>query len=104
MAEISSGGIRWSGTSRSGLDPARVDIAPLGFARSVQLTKTEVFGACQALADADRALLRTGRTHEAKALGDLFELLEQRLAVVSDGCPRAQASSGRNSIDSELTQ
>lgn len=50
------------------------------FAASVSLTKTEAFGACQALADADRALLKSGRISEATALGDLFELLEQRLA------------------------
>jgi hypothetical protein len=32
------------------------------------------------LADADRVLLRSGLISEAAALGDLFELLEQRLA------------------------
>jgi hypothetical protein len=35
------------------------------------------------LADADRQLLRSGRISEATALGDLFELLEQRLASVT---------------------
>jgi len=54
------------------------------FAPSVSLTKAEAFGACQALADADRVLLKSGRTSEATALGDLFELLEQRLASVAD--------------------
>jgi hypothetical protein len=53
------------------------------FAPSVLLTKAEAFGACQALADADRQLLRSGRISEATALGDLFELLEQRLASVT---------------------
>jgi hypothetical protein len=50
------------------------------FGHDVVLSKGEVFGACQALADADRALLQAGRTDEAGALGDLFELLEQRLS------------------------
>ncbi len=62
-------------------DPGRTTPVPLGIASAVVLTKSEVFGACQALADADRALLRTGRVAEAGALGDLFDLLEQRLAV-----------------------
>jgi hypothetical protein len=47
----------------------------------VRLSKAEVFLACQALADADRVLLRAGRLDEAAALGDLFELLEERLAT-----------------------
>ena len=47
---------------------------------SVVLSKGEVFGACQALADADRLLLRSGGKSEASALGDLFELLEARLS------------------------
>ncbi len=53
---------------------------PVSFAESVVLSKGEVFGACQALADADRLLLRNGAMSEASALGDLFELLEARLA------------------------
>jgi hypothetical protein len=60
-------------------DPARDRIR---FAPSVLLSKAEAFGACQALADADRILLRSGRIREATALGDLFELLEHRLASV----------------------
>jgi hypothetical protein len=52
----------------------------VSFGSDVVLSKGEVFGACQALADADRALLRAGRTDEAGALGALFELLEQRLS------------------------
>ena len=50
------------------------------FAESVVLSKGEVFGACQALADADRLLVGNGGKSEASALGDLFELLEARLA------------------------
>ena len=54
---------------------------PARFEPSVGLTKREAFGACQALADADRWLIRAGRTAEADALGDLFELLEDRLTA-----------------------
>jgi hypothetical protein len=50
------------------------------FQDSVVLSKGEVFGACQALADADRLLLKSGAKSEASALGDLFELLEARLS------------------------
>ncbi len=53
---------------------------PIRFQDSVVLSKGEVFGACQALADADRVLLRSGGKSEASALGDLFELLEARLS------------------------
>jgi hypothetical protein len=52
---------------------------PVRFEDSVVLSKGEVFGACQALADADRLLVRRGGKSEASALGDLFELLEARL-------------------------
>ena len=45
----------------------------------VHLTKQEVFEACQALADADPALAAAGCVDQARALGDLFELLEDRL-------------------------
>jgi hypothetical protein len=45
----------------------------------VWLTKQEAFAACQALADADRVLVALGEILEAGALGDLFELLEDRL-------------------------
>jgi hypothetical protein len=69
-------------------DPGR---DPIRFAPTVSLSKAEAFGACQALADADRILLRSGRLSEAAALGDLFELLEQRLASVSRSDPPAAA-------------
>jgi hypothetical protein len=78
-------------------DPVRVRFTP-----TIRLTKSEAFDACQALADADRFLLRAGHDDAARALGDVFELLEQRLTV---SCwRRAQARSGSNSSDSELTQ
>ncbi|HEV3281237.1 MAG TPA: hypothetical protein VG032_06490 [Acidimicrobiales bacterium] len=54
---------------------------PVRFAATIRLTKGEVFDACQALADADRFLLRAGQHETARALGDLFELLEQRLTA-----------------------
>jgi hypothetical protein len=49
------------------------------FRQGVYLTKREVFEACQALADADRVLVAVGTTDESGALGDLFELLEDRM-------------------------
>lgn len=52
-----------------------------GFAGAVHLSKQEAFAACQALADADRFLLRAGCTEAARALGDLFELLEERMVA-----------------------
>jgi hypothetical protein len=54
---------------------------PVRLLASVLLTKSEVFAACQVLADADRCLVRAGLLNEADALGDLFELLEHRMAV-----------------------
>ncbi len=48
---------------------------------AVSLTRTEVFTACQALADADRVLVRSGATREAAVLAELFELLEHRLTA-----------------------
>ncbi len=85
----------------------------LRFVPVVCLSKEEVFAACQALADADRCLVRAGHHREARALGDLFErfesqltgvdayfLAESRSVVVSDSelCP------GWYSSESELTQ
>jgi hypothetical protein len=62
-----------------------VDDAPVAVARlrpSVALTKGEAIDACQALADADHALTEAGRHSQARALGMLFELFEDRLAAV----------------------
>jgi hypothetical protein len=69
-------------TQSRGTQPSDSDATGdrIWFAPSVSLTKAEAFGACQALADADRGLLRSGLISEATALGNLFELLEQRLA------------------------
>jgi len=52
---------------------------PSPFRPCIWLTKQEVFAACQALADADRVLVATGTPREASGLGDLFELLEDRM-------------------------
>ncbi len=84
-------------------------MTPVLFAPSVRLTKGEVFSACQALADADRCLVRAGRQREAAALGDLFELLEARM-VAGDrppggtGVGGAQSPVGSYSMESEFTQ
>lgn len=51
----------------------------VSFSRAVVLTKREAFEACEACADAERALLRTGRAAEAGRLAALFELIEARL-------------------------
>jgi len=81
--------------------PERPDVgpypSPVDLAASVRLTKGEVFAACQALADADRRLVGVGYVAEAGALGDLFELLEDRLTC-------AQTGSASYSMDSEFTQ
>jgi hypothetical protein len=79
------------------------DSTPARFARRVWLTKREVFTACQALADADRELARSGRVAESDALGELFELFEDRLSAGSQpevGDP----DPGSYSSASELTQ
>jgi hypothetical protein len=47
----------------------------------VVLSKEEAFGACQALADAGRILVRSGGHVEADSLGSLFDLLEERLVA-----------------------
>jgi hypothetical protein len=54
----------------------------VSFATAVVLTKREAFEACEVCADAERALLRTGRAFEAGRIAALFELIEARL--VSD--------------------
>lgn len=63
-----------SGAPTAGRVPQRVR-----FGEAVVLTKLEVFAACQALADADRALCGSGRDVERSGLAELFALLERRL-------------------------
>lgn len=55
--------------------------AAVRFGTEVVLTKEEAFGACQALADAGRVLVRCGGAAEADTLGHLFALLEERLTT-----------------------
>jgi len=55
--------------------------APVHFGVRVVLSKEEAFGACQALADAGRVLVRSGGVGQADSLGSLFELLEERLVA-----------------------
>jgi hypothetical protein len=45
----------------------------------VFLTKREAFEACEVCAEAERALLRSGKQIEAHRLAALFELIEERL-------------------------
>lgn len=66
-------------TRPGGVAAHRVGPVPARLLVRVHLTKVEVFEACQALADADPVLVAAGRLDEARALGDLFELLEDRL-------------------------
>jgi hypothetical protein len=49
------------------------------FAPSVVLSKRQIFEVCEVCADAERALLRTGRKAEAARAAALFELLESLL-------------------------
>ncbi len=67
--------------------PGTVGDGPVRFSDVVHLTKGEAFRACQVLADADRLLVRAGRLPEAEALGDLFELFEERLTVAGRTAP-----------------
>ena len=53
----------------------------LRLADDVVLTKEEAFGVCQALADAGRGLVRSGRFDEADHLAAVFDLVEGRLAA-----------------------
>lgn len=90
-------------TTPPSADPAGATVgeaAPAGpdavrFQDSVVLSKGEVFGACQALADADRLLLKAGGKSEASALGDLFDLLEARLVHEAHGSDVPKAGGDR---------
>jgi hypothetical protein len=84
---------------------------PVCFAAVVVLSKREAFELCEACAEAERALLRSGRAVEAARMASVFELIEGRL-MLSDGQapspPRdrqpSDSFSGSNSSESELTQ
>jgi len=51
------------------------------FASAIVLTKREAFEACEAIADSERVLLRSGNASQAARLAALFELVESRLIV-----------------------
>ncbi len=76
---------------------------PVEFLPSVRLTKGEAFAACQALADAEPFLRHVGRHDEARVLGDLFDLLEERLTS-RPVWTEVQSRSSTNSSESEFTQ
>jgi hypothetical protein len=49
------------------------------FSPVVLLSKREAFDVCQACAEAERALIRSGRGAEAARFASLFDLIESRL-------------------------
>jgi len=51
------------------------------FAPVLVLSKLEAFELCEACAEAERALLRSGRASEAAQIAALFELAEARLTA-----------------------
>jgi len=51
------------------------------FASAVVLTKREAFEACEAIAESERRLLRSGHAAHAARLSALFELIESRLVA-----------------------
>ena len=61
----------------------RGDSGTVRFALAVVLSKREAFEACDACAEAERALLRAGRVVEAARLAAVFELIEDRLVCDS---------------------
>jgi len=64
------------------VNPIRPRASPVErLASAVVLSKLEVFEVCEAIADAERILLRSGNAPEAARLAALFELIESRLAV-----------------------
>jgi hypothetical protein len=55
--------------------------APMQFAAVLVLSKREAFDLCEACAEAERALLRSGRASEAARMAGIFELVEGRLVL-----------------------
>ena len=51
------------------------------FMTAIVLTKREAFSVCEAVADAERVLLRCGRAPEAARLAAVFEMVEDRLST-----------------------
>lgn len=54
-------------------------ITPAIFSTTVVFTKREAFACCEAMATAERVLVRSGHHHEAALIAAAFELLEARL-------------------------
>lgn len=54
---------------------------PVRFASVLVLSKREAFELCEACAEAERALLRSGRASEAARIAAVFELAEARLTT-----------------------
>jgi hypothetical protein len=65
-------------------EPQLLGQAPVRFASLLVLSKREAFELCEACAEAERALLRSGRAAEAARMAALFELAEGRLAGQSE--------------------
>ena len=89
--------------------------AHVRFRSSITLTKDEAFLVCQTCADAQDHLVACGRLTQASRLGDLLDLIEDRLAGSFEDPTRGQACwvvvssrsasfPGSNSSDSEFTQ
>ncbi len=88
VPEVAAAGPVFAGAGNSGARPLRMRAA-------VRLSKHEVFEACQALADADRRLVRGGHHEESLALSRLFELLEARLCGEDEQPAGAGGPDGR---------
>ena len=58
------------------------------FMTAIVLTKREAFSVCEAVADAERVLLRCGRAPEAARLAAVFEMVEDRLSTGARATPR----------------
>lgn len=54
---------------------------PVRFAPVLVLSKREAFELCEACAEAERALLRSGKASEAARIAAVFELAEARLTT-----------------------
>jgi hypothetical protein len=61
------------------MNSTAIDGVRVRFTASVVLSKREAFEVCEICAEAERALIRTGRGAEAHRLAVLFELIEARL-------------------------
>lgn len=51
------------------------------FASVLVLSKADAFDVCEGCAEAERALLRSGRASEAARMAAIFEMIEGRLVL-----------------------